>query len=129
MQLDALSALNAERAGRRAAILVTDLDGGAQRVVRESEIAADPLADVLAKRLASGKSGLVAVAGRQLFLTVQAPPVRLVIVGAVHISQALCPMARALDLAVTRSLKTEQQAAKLSVRAAERRYFGNDPVR
>lgn len=100
MQLDALSALNAERAGRRAAILVTDLDGGAQRVVRESEIAADPLADVLAKRLASGKSGLVAVAGRQLFLTVQAPPVRLVIVGAVHISQALCPMAVALDLAV-----------------------------
>ncbi|MCJ2084016.1 XdhC family protein [Methylobacterium sp. J-090] len=100
MQLDALTALNAERAARRAVILVTNLDGSAQRVVREAEIAADPLADLLGQRLASGKSGLAEVDGRQLFLTVQAPPVRLVIVGAVHISQALCPMAFALDLDV-----------------------------
>jgi len=101
MQLDVLTRLNAERVARRAAILVTDLDGGAQRVVCEAEIAADPLADLLARRLASGRSGVAEVEGRQLFLTVQAPPVRLVIVGAVHISQALGPMAMALDLAVT----------------------------
>ncbi|MCJ2043249.1 XdhC family protein [Methylobacterium sp. J-078] len=101
MRLDTLATLNAERAARRAAILVTDLDGGAQRVVREAEIAADPLADLLARHLASGRSGLVEAGGRTLFLTVQAPPVRLVVIGAVHISQALCPMARALDLAVT----------------------------
>ncbi|KQP66085.1 XdhC family protein [Methylobacterium sp. Leaf112] len=100
MQLDVLTLLNAERAARRAAILVTDLDGGAQRVVREAEIPADPLAALLAKRLASGKGGLVEVEGREVFLTVQAPPVRLVIIGAVHISQALYPMAMALDLAV-----------------------------
>ncbi|SFG37913.1 XdhC family protein [Methylobacterium gossipiicola] len=101
MQLDILALLNAERAARRAAILITDLDGGDQRVVREAEIAADPLGDMLAQRLASGRSGLAEVEGRPLFLTVQAPPVRLVIVGAVHISQALSPMASALDLAVT----------------------------
>lgn len=101
MQLDVLVRLNAERAARRAAILVTDLEDGAQRVVCEAEIAADPLGDLLAKRLASGRSGVAEVEGRQLFLTVQAPPVRLVIVGAVHISQALAPMAAALDLAVT----------------------------
>jgi xanthine dehydrogenase accessory factor len=101
MQLDVLTLLNAERTARRAAILVTDLDGGDQRVVREAEIAADPLGDLLAKRLASGRSGVAEAAGRRLFLTVQAPPVRLVIVGAVHISQALSPMAAALDLAVT----------------------------
>ena len=101
MQIETLATLNAERAARRAAILVTDLEGGAQRVVRESEIAADALADLLARHLASGRSGLVEAGGRTLFLTVQAPPVRLVVIGAVHISQALCPMARALDLAVT----------------------------
>jgi xanthine dehydrogenase accessory factor len=101
MQLETLAILNAERAARRAAILVTDLDGGAQRVVREAEIAGDPLADLLARHLASGKSGLAEVKGRSVFLTVQAPPVRLVVIGAVHISQALCPMALALDLAVT----------------------------
>ena len=101
MQLETLAILNAERAARRAAILVTDLDGGVQRVVREAEIAGDPLADLLARHLAAGKSGLAEADGRSVFLTVQAPPVRLVVIGAVHISQALCPMARALDLAVT----------------------------
>lgn len=101
MNLEALTLLNAERTARRAAILVTDIDDGTQRVVREAEIAADPLAADLAKRLASSKSGLVEIAGRSLFFTVQAPPVRLVVIGAVHISQALCPMAAALDLSVT----------------------------
>ncbi|HEY8567217.1 MAG TPA: XdhC family protein [Beijerinckiaceae bacterium] len=101
MRLDLLSALNAERAARRAAILVTEIDGGAQRLVREADIADDPLADELSERLRTGKSGLVAAEGREQFLTVQVPPVRLVVVGAVHISQALAPMARGLDLDVT----------------------------
>ena len=100
MKLDSLHALNVERAARRAAMLVTDLDDGSQRVVREAEIPADPLANILARRLASGKSGLVEVEGRQFFLTVQVPAVRLVLIGAVHISQALCPMATAVDLSV-----------------------------
>ena len=101
MRSDILAALNDERAARRAAILVTDIADGAQRLVREAEIAADPLAAVLAKHLASGKSGLVEADGRTLFLTVQVPPVRLVVVGAVHISQAMAPMAAGLELALT----------------------------
>jgi xanthine dehydrogenase accessory factor len=101
MQLDTLSRLNAERAARRAAILVTEVEGGAQRLVTEAEVAADPLADLLAERLRSGRSGLVEAEGRQLFLTVQVPPARLVVIGAVHISQALAPMARLVDLDVT----------------------------
>jgi xanthine dehydrogenase accessory factor len=101
MRSDLLSKLNAERAARRAAILVTDIADGAQRLVREDQVAADPLGAVLAKHLASGKSGLVEAEGRTLFLTVQVPPVRLVVVGAVHISQAMAPMAAGLDLAVT----------------------------
>ena len=96
MRSDILTALNDERAARRAAILVTDIADGAQRLVRESDLAVDPLADVLAKHLASGKSGLVEADGRTLFLTVQVPPVRLVVVGAVHISQAMAPMAAGL---------------------------------
>ncbi|MGU3388847.1 XdhC family protein [Methylobacterium sp. D53M] len=101
MRGDVLAALNDARAARRAAILITDIADGAQRLVGEDAIAADPLADVLAKHLASGKSGLVEADGRTLFLTVQVPPVRLVVVGAVHISQALAPMAAGLDLALT----------------------------
>jgi xanthine dehydrogenase accessory factor len=101
MRLDLLSALNAERAARRAAILITDVASGEQRLVREADAGSDPLAGVLSERFLSGKSGLVEAEGRQLFLTVQAPPVRLVVIGAVHISQALAPMARGLDLDVT----------------------------
>lgn len=101
MRSDLLSELNAERAARRAAILVTDISDGAQHLVREEQVAADPLGAVLARHLASGKSGLVEADGRTLFLTVQVPPVRLVVVGAVHISQAMAPMAAGLDLALT----------------------------
>jgi xanthine dehydrogenase accessory factor len=98
LKLDLLSSLNAERAQRRAAILVTDLASGDQRLVPEENIAADPLADMLSERLRQGKSGSVQVEGRDFFLTVQVPPVRMIVIGAVHISQALAPMARGLDL-------------------------------
>ncbi len=101
MRAELLDILNAERAARRATILVTDIADGAQRLVLEADIAADPLATVLGKHLAAGKSGLVEADGRTLFLTVQVPPVRLVVIGAVHISQAMAPMAAGLDLAMT----------------------------
>jgi len=101
LKLDLLSLLNSERAARRAAILITDVANGEQRLVTENGIAQDPLADVLHERLRQGKSGLAEIEGRNLFLTVQVPPVRVIAVGAVHISQALAPMARGLDLDVT----------------------------
>jgi xanthine dehydrogenase accessory factor len=101
MQLALLSALNAERAARRAAILVTETASGEQRLVREAEVPRHPLAPLLAERLRSGKSGTIEADGRQLFLNVQVPPVKAVVIGAVHISQALAPMARGLDLDVT----------------------------
>lgn len=100
MQLSLLAALNAERAARRAAILVTGLEAGEQRLVTEADAAADPLAAELADRFRTGKSGVVQHEGRSLFLNVQVPPVKLVVIGAVHISQALAPMAQGLGLDV-----------------------------
>ena len=101
MDLKLLSTLNAERAARRATVLVTDLGSGEQRLVKEADLSGDPLAEVLDKQLRSGKSGTVEVDGKAWFLTVQAPPPRIVVTGAVHISQALAPMAKLLDLDVT----------------------------
>lgn len=101
MDLSLLSTLNAERAARRATVLVTELASGEQRLVKEADLAGDPLAEVLDKQVRSGKSGTVEVDGRAYFLTVQAPPPRIVVTGAVHISQALAPMAKLLDLDIT----------------------------
>ena len=101
MKLDMLKRLNEERRARRAAVLITDLADGAQRLVRAAEIAGDPLADALDRQLRMGKSASVEVEGRNYFLTVQAPPARLVVIGAVHVSQALAEMARQVDFDVT----------------------------
>jgi len=98
VDLAILSALNDERAARRAAVLVTELASGAQRLIRQGEIAADPLAELVEKQLRTGKSGMVEAEGCSYFLTVQAPHPRIVVTGAVHISQAMAPMAKELDL-------------------------------
>ena len=97
MKQDTLSELNSERAARRAVVVVTDVASGDQRLVKAAEVAADPLHAELDKHLRMGKSGMVEIDGKKLFLNVYAPTARLVIIGAVHISQALAPLAQSLD--------------------------------
>ena len=101
MKLQILKALNAERVARRAAIVVTDAVSGEQRLVRSDDVARDPLKEVLEKRIRSGKSGMEETPQGKVFLTVHVPPPRLVITGAVHISQALAPVAKFLGYDVT----------------------------
>ncbi|MDH7799469.1 MULTISPECIES: XdhC family protein [unclassified Beijerinckia] len=101
MDLALLSAMNVERAARRACILVTDAADGTQRLVKGADIATDSLAYVLDAALRSGKSGTVEVNGKDYFLTVQVPPVRLFVIGAVHASQALAPLARVAGFDMT----------------------------
>ncbi|HEY1543941.1 MAG TPA: XdhC family protein [Xanthobacteraceae bacterium] len=96
MRLDILQALNAERAARRAAIVVTDVASGSQRFVKRADVVRDPLCEALEAALRSGKSGMVETPQGKVFLTVHVPPTRLVVTGAVHISQALAPMAKLL---------------------------------
>jgi xanthine dehydrogenase accessory factor len=101
MRLDILKSLNAERAARRAAVIVTDIATGAQRFVAAADIDADPLRDILRSRLRNGKSGMEETPQGRVFLTVHVPPPRLVVTGAVHISQALAPVAGLLGYDVT----------------------------
>jgi xanthine dehydrogenase accessory factor len=101
LQLEILKALNSERATRRAAVVVTNQDSGAQRLVTQDKVATDPLKDLLEAHLRSGKSGVEETAEGKVFLTVHVPPTRLVITGAVHISQALAPIASVLGYDVT----------------------------
>ena len=101
VKLAILHELNAERAARRPAILVTDTESGEQRLVKARDFAKDPLGAELEKQLRMGKSANVEAGGKKLFLNVYAPTAKLVIIGAVHISQALAPLARSLGYDVT----------------------------
>lgn len=94
MRLALLSALNGERAARRACALVTPLDGGEQRLFLADNITGDALPAALEKRLRAGKSGVVEHEGRRFFINVQTPSARLIVIGAVHVTQALAPMAQ-----------------------------------
>ena len=99
MKLDTLRELNLARRERRAAIVVTDTATGDERLVRGELAPRDPLAAELEKRLRSGRSGMLE--DGRTFLTVHVPPARLLIIGAVHISQALAPMAKLTGFDVT----------------------------
>jgi xanthine dehydrogenase accessory factor len=101
MKLSLLTTLNAERAARRAAIVVTDVESGEQRLVKSADIAEDPLRAVLSEHLRSGKSGMEETPQGRVFLTVYVPASQLVVIGAVHISQALAPIAKLLGYDVT----------------------------
>lgn len=91
MRLELLRELNIERAARRACLVVTDLENGNVRLVTEATIVDEELADAFSKAIRNGKSGLLP--DTTLFLNVHLPPPRILVIGAVHISQALAPMA------------------------------------
>jgi xanthine dehydrogenase accessory factor len=101
MKLDLLTTLNAERAARRAAIVVTDVASGKERLVKGADVAKDPLRTILAERLRTGRSGMVDSPEGRIFLTVYVPAPQLVITGAVHISQTLAPIGKLLGYDVT----------------------------
>jgi len=98
MRLDILKAMNAAKRERRAGAIVTRLSDGEQRFVGAESIEADPLAAELEAQLRIGKSATVTHESEEYFLTVQSPAPRLTLIGAVHISQALAPIARIAGL-------------------------------
>jgi xanthine dehydrogenase accessory factor len=101
MKLELLKTLNAERAARRAVVVVTDVASGQQRLVRGADVAKDPLKALLEKRIRMAKSGMEETPQGKMFLTVHVPSPQLVITGAVHISQTLAPLGHLLGYAVT----------------------------
>jgi xanthine dehydrogenase accessory factor len=101
MKLELLKTLNAERAARRATIVITHVESGQERLVKAADIARDPLRSVLSEHLRSGKSGMEETPEGRVFLTVHVPPPQLVITGAVHISQTLAPIGKLLGYDVT----------------------------
>jgi xanthine dehydrogenase accessory factor len=86
-----LAALQAARADKRAVALATRLPDGAQVLLPNPDY--PELAEPARQALAAEKSGTYAVGNTTWFLHAYNPPARIVIVGAVHIAQALVPLA------------------------------------
>ena len=94
MDASIVKELNAERRARRAAIVLTGLTDGSSRLIREGDRLTGELGEAVSKCFRTGNSATVEADGRSYFLNVHLPQPRLVLIGAVHISQALAPMAR-----------------------------------
>ena len=95
-----LAALEAARTAKRPVVLATRLPDGAQCLLPHP---AQPAAlnEAAARALADDTSGTVTIDGAQWFLHAYTPPLRLIVVGAVHIAQALVPFASQVGFAVT----------------------------
>ena len=99
MTPDILAALEQAKLEKRPVVLATQLPSGEQRLLPDPGAPAD-LNEAAARALERDESGTVKLGGTDFFLHAYNPPLRLIVVGAVHIAQALVPMAAQLGLAV-----------------------------
>lgn len=95
-----LEALAAARAAKRPVALLTRLTDGAQSLWPDEPVP-PALAEAAAAALRDDAAGNVTLDGAAWFIHPHNPPLRLIVVGAVHIAQALVPMALATGFAVT----------------------------
>lgn len=127
MTPDLLARLQQAREQGRPVALATRLPDGAQRLIFPGDTRASPgetsspeLAAAAEQALRDDASRTVAAGGETWFLHVHNPRLRLVVVGAVHIAQALVPMAAQLGLGVTvadprRAFATDERFPNVSV--------------
>ena len=97
------------RAARRPAVLLKRLADATQHLLIEIDGRLEPvdpvldpaLRDAAAQAAHTGRSGIVQSADETWFVQAHAPRIRLILVGAVHVAQALAPLAATLGMAVT----------------------------
>jgi xanthine dehydrogenase accessory factor len=95
-----------DRAAKRPVAVVTALEGGAQALVYpSSEAVGEPFGGAVEQAareaLAQDRSGPIEGERGTVFIHVHNPPLRLVVVGAVHITQALAEIAEIAGYGVT----------------------------
>ncbi len=99
MTPETLAELNTARAAKRPVVLATRLPDGLQMLL-PALAASDALNAAALRALNRDENATREIEGENWFLHAYAPPVRLVIVGAVHIAQSLVPMAAHLGLSL-----------------------------
>ena len=100
MTPEVLAKLQQAKRDKTPVVLATRLPSGEQRLLPDPAAPA-ALNAAAAQALARDESGTVAIGGEDWFLHAHNPPPRLIVVGAVHIAQALVPFASACDFALT----------------------------
>lgn len=122
MTPDTIAALEAAKRDGRPIVLATRLPDGAQWLLPDQAAPAE-LNAAADHALQEDESGTVKVAGGDWFLHVYNPPLRLVVVGAVHIAQALVPFASQCGFAVTvvdprRSFASDERFPNVTISTA-----------
>lgn len=101
MKRETLDALQAARAAKQPAVLLTSLKSGQQMLYAPETTLPLELHNAAREALATDQSRTLETASGPVFVQVFNPPLRLLIVGAVHIAQALAPMAALAGFQVT----------------------------
>lgn len=102
MKPESLKQVLADRNAKRPVILATDLGSGEDRLIYRYQPTGEPLLDkAYQQAFQDDRSGVVEFGGKKIFLNVFNPPLRLMVVGAVHIAQPLSRMAALTGYDVT----------------------------
>lgn len=99
MKSTTLARLQAERAAKRAVVLLTRLSDGAQLLWPGDEMP-EALVEASKAALGSEEAGNVTLGDETWFIHPHNPPLRIIVVGAVHIAQAMAPMAAPLGFSM-----------------------------
>jgi xanthine dehydrogenase accessory factor len=119
---DILAALEYARSEKRPIVVATELPGGDQRLLPDPSAPA-ALNEIARQVLFSDVSGTHKIDGVDWFMHAYNPPYRLVIVGAVHIAQALVQFSSACGYATTvvdprRSFASDERFPNVTISGA-----------
>jgi xanthine dehydrogenase accessory factor len=101
MKTETLTQLLADRAAKRAVVLATNLESGEADLLYPDEGGQGALAEAARAAALGDRGRIVETEAGRVFLNVFNPPLRMIVVGAVHIAQPLTRMAALAGYDVT----------------------------
>jgi len=123
MNRDTLDAIRRARAEKRAVVVLTNLNNNIQNIIENIDIneKQSDIDGAILDTLRADRSAVIETDDGPIFAHVFNPPLRLLIVGAVHIAQALAPMAAMAGYGVTvidprRAFATDARFPDIAVR-------------
>ncbi|WP_179953974.1 XdhC family protein [Denitrobaculum tricleocarpae] len=102
MQSETLAQIQSDRDRKTPVVRALDLESGNEHLIRPfDDDSGSSLLQAAQNAALADKSQVIEIDGKRIFLQVFNPPLRMIVVGAVHISQALVPMAQIAGYDVT----------------------------